>query len=106
LIMKLRPVKYQLINPKDQRTNWGFVAQDLLELVGENNTLVNTGKTSEDLISIRPTDLLAPMVKAIQEQQNTISVQKQKIEKLESENQKLLAKMIEIMKLLEQKGIK
>jgi hypothetical protein len=67
-------------------TEYGFIAQDLesalVKFGATNNGIIN--KDSEGMYGVRYNDLLAPMVKAIQEQQAIIEELKAKIEKLEN----------------------
>lgn len=85
LVMKLKPVSYQMKQSSDQRTNWGFIAQDIKALVGENNTVVNTSPDEEQRLTLRYTDLIAPLVKAVQEQQDQITDLNSKVNQLEAE---------------------
>ncbi len=83
-IRNLRPVSYIRINDEMQKTEYGFIAQEMEE------TLNNSGTENPGMITIdekgnyelRYNDLMAPMVKAIQEL-NTEN------EKLKEENIKL-----------------
>jgi len=53
----------------------GFVAQDAEALVGDEYNVLGIGGDNDRTLSLRYTDLIAPMVKAIQEQQSTIDEQ-------------------------------
>jgi hypothetical protein len=84
-ISKLNPVSYYRNNDKNKKTEYGFIAQELEE------TLNNAGATNNGIItkddagmySVRYNDLMAPMVKAIQEQQEIIKKLTKRIEELE-----------------------
>jgi hypothetical protein len=83
-IANLRPVSYIRINDENQKTEYGFIAQEMEE------TLHNSGAENPGMVTIddkgnyelRYNDLLAPMVKAIQEL-------KTENDKLKEENIKL-----------------
>ena len=80
-IMKLRPVEYQM-NQGDDRTNFGFIAQDIEQLVGTNNSMLTIGADAQRTLGLRYTDFVAPLVKALQEQQNEIEELKLKNDEL------------------------
>ncbi|MCW5912498.1 MAG: tail fiber domain-containing protein [Cyclobacteriaceae bacterium] len=71
-IMKLRPVSYQMKNFSDKRTNWGFLAQDIETIVGDSNAILTVGGDADRTLGLRYTDFVAPLVKAVQEQQEEI----------------------------------
>ncbi len=78
-VMALRPVSYQLIKGNG-RTDMGFVAQDVEMLLGDRFNVLGIGGDKDRTLSLRYTDLIAPMVKAMQEQQATIEKQQAQIE--------------------------
>jgi hypothetical protein len=68
-VSRLNPVSYSRINDERQRTEYGFVAQEVEKALRETG-MENTGMLtvdSEGIYQLRYNDLLAPMVKAIQE---------------------------------------
>lgn len=68
-ITKLNPVSYLRNNDTSNKTEYGFIAQELeeaLEDVGVTNSGIIT-KDDEGMLSLRYNDLLAPLVKSIQE---------------------------------------
>jgi hypothetical protein len=71
-ILKLKPVSYQMKNLADNRLNWGFIAQDIEKLVGEENAILTIGGDEDRTLGLRYTDFVAPLVKAVQEQQQEI----------------------------------
>jgi hypothetical protein len=91
-IRQLRPVHYRLKNGND-RIDFGFIAQDIETLLGTEYNVLGIGGTEERLLSLRYTDFIAPMVKAMQEQQGIIEEQKDRIrgleEKLRSQDERL-----------------
>jgi cell division protein FtsB len=80
-ITKLRPVEYQM-RKGDDKINYGFIAQDIEKLVGTNNSLLTIGGDANRTLGLRYTDFIAPIVKAIQEQQLTIKEQQKEIDEL------------------------
>jgi len=92
-ILKLRPVAYQM-KQGDDKINYGFIAQDIEALVGSNNSILTIGGDKERTLGLRYTDFIAPMVKAMQEQQNMIiEISKQNAE-LKSEMAALKASLL------------
>jgi len=61
-----------MINPNDTRINYGFIAQEIEELVTEDNAILTVGGDEERMLGLRYTDFISPMVKAMQEQQKLI----------------------------------
>ena len=66
-VLALRPVAYSL-KQGDARTDMGFLAQDVEALLGDGYSVLGIGGDAERTLSLRYTDLIAPMVKALQEQ--------------------------------------
>ena len=90
-ISKLKPVSYTRINDEKQRTEYGFIAQDIEKVLKETG-VENSGMITVDdagRYELRYNDLLAPMVKAIQE----LKVEN---EIIKSENEELKAKLMKI----------
>lgn len=77
-IKSLRPVEYKMRNGND-RIDFGFIAQEVEALVGTNYNVLGIGGTAERKLSLRYTDLVAPLVKAIQQQQILIEEQRSMI---------------------------
>lgn len=83
-IKSLRPITYERIGG-DDRINYGFVAQEVEALLGGRDTsMVMTDSTAEGMKTMSYTQMIAPMVKAIQEQQEQIELLKQEIELLKN----------------------
>jgi len=81
-INNLNPVSYICKNDETKKIEYGFIAQELQILLIESGA-VNNGiitKDDEGMLSVRYNDLLAPMVKAIQE----LNLENEKL-KLENE---------------------
>jgi hypothetical protein len=83
-IKQLRPVQFRMKNGND-RIDFGFIAQDIETLIGTNYNVLGIGGTEERMLSLRYTDFIAPMVKAMQEQQVQIDEQKSMIEELKAD---------------------
>ena len=62
----------------------GFVAQDVEALLGEGFNVVDAGGDADRTLSLRYTDLIAPLVKAVQEQQAKIEGDRREIEDLKA----------------------
>ncbi len=77
-VMALRPVSFTM-KQGNGRTDMGFVAQDVEALVGDSYNVLGIGGDADHTLSLRYTDFIAPMVKAIQEQQATIATQQTQI---------------------------
>ncbi|MCM3877094.1 MAG: tail fiber domain-containing protein [Thermoanaerobaculia bacterium] len=67
-VLSLRPVEYRM-RLGNSRVDLGFLAQDVERLLGEDYNVVTVGGDPQRTLSLRYTDLIAPIVKAIQEQQ-------------------------------------
>lgn len=80
-ITKIRPVSYTRNNDDIKKIEYGFIAQEIEEVLNKSN-ISNAGLISKDdegMYGVRYNDLLAPMVKAIQEQQEQIKIQNELI---------------------------
>ena len=83
-VMSLRPVSFQLIKGNG-RTDMGFIAQDIETLLGDGYNVLGIGQDKDRTLSLRYTDFIAPMVKAIQQQQAEIQARDHRIQQLESD---------------------
>jgi hypothetical protein len=70
-VLALRPVSYRY-KGGNARTDMGFVAQDVERLLGEGYNVVDPGGDPGRTLSLRYAELIAPLVKAVQEQQAQI----------------------------------
>ncbi|MBX2969966.1 MAG: tail fiber domain-containing protein [Cyclobacteriaceae bacterium] len=84
-ILKLNPVSYQMKNFNDGKLNWGFLAQDIETLVGDENAILTIGGDADRTLGLRYTDFIAPLVKAVQEQQVLIDYLKDRVDQNEME---------------------
>lgn len=80
-IKSLKPVEFRMKNGND-RTDFGFIAQDIEKLIGTKHNILGIGGDAERTLSLRYTDFIAPMVKAMQEQQRIIDKQNDTITNL------------------------
>ena len=80
-IKNLKPVYYTRLNDGSNKTEYGFIAQEMDETLNRfgasNNGIIS--KDDEGMYGVRYNDLIAPMVKAMQEQQQVIEQQNTKI---------------------------
>jgi hypothetical protein len=83
LIRQLRPVSFKMKNGNGN-TDFGFVAQDIESLLGENYNVLDIGGGDERMLSLRYSQFIAPMVKAIQEQQGIINSQQEQLNELKA----------------------
>src|SRR5215831_5566380 len=86
-VLRLRPVEYEL-KRGNGRTDMGFVAQDIEALLGESYNVLTVGDDSDRTLSLRYTDLIAPLVKAVQEQNHIIQELRARVEELEKQAQR------------------
>jgi hypothetical protein len=82
--MKLHPVSYKM-KDGDDGINYGFIAQEVEQALGKEN--INMVLTNNDGIktkTMRYTELIAPLAKAMQEQQVQIEELRARIKILEN----------------------
>ena len=78
----------------NDRIDFGFITQDIETLIGTNDNVLGVGGTEERMLSLRYTDFIAPIVKAIQEQQAVIEKQQALIDALTSRLQAVETKLL------------
>jgi len=94
-ISKLNPVSYIRKNDEKRRTEYGFIAQEIEEVLQENGVNTSGMLTIDEkgYYELRYNDLFAPMVKALQELSKGLQREKEEkdfeIAKLESANEEL-----------------
>ena len=71
LVLALRPVSYRY-KGGNGRADMGFVAQDVEALLGDAYNVVDAGGDADRTLSLRYAEFIAPLVKAVQEQQAQI----------------------------------
>lgn len=102
-INDLRPVSYQRNNDENKKTEYGFIAQELENALLRHGA-VNNGIISRDdqgMLGVRYNDLLAPMVKAIQELKTENDGLEKKNEAVAAENKQLKEKVAQQEALLQ-----
>jgi hypothetical protein len=83
-VLALRPVSFTL-KTGDGRTDMGFLAQDVEAVLGDGYSVLGIGADKDRTLSLRYTDLIAPLVKAVQEQQAGIEGKDARIMALENQ---------------------
>jgi len=100
-ISKLNPVSYVRKNDENKKTEYGLIAQEveevLKELGIENHGMLTV--TDEGMYELRYNDLIAPMIKAIQELKEKSDVKDNEIANLKEENRQLRSE-IQLVKSL------
>jgi trimeric autotransporter adhesin len=82
-VMQLRPVSFTM-KQGNGRTDMGFLAQDVEALLGDGYNVLGIGGDKDRTLSLRGNDLIAPLVKAFQEQQAQIESRDARIAGLEA----------------------
>ena len=91
----LRPVSYTRNNDKKQRTEYGFIAQDIdeaLQKAGDPNNGIIT-KDDKGMLGVRYNDFISISVKAIQEQQKLIEDLQKSNAELKKANEAILQRL-------------
>jgi len=88
-------VSYRLKSGND-RIDMGFVAQDIEALLGDGYNVLTIGGDKDRTLALRHTDLIAPIVKAIQEQQATIEAQQGRLATQDRQIGDLLARVAKL----------
>jgi hypothetical protein len=85
-INTLRPVSYKMKTDADtDGLSYGLIAQEVEQALGGRSTkMISRDNSPEGMMSLRYNDLMAPMIKAIQEQQQQIEELKKEIEILKA----------------------
>ncbi len=81
LVLALKPVSYRY-KGGNGRADMGFVAQDVEALLGDGYNVVDPGGDADRTLSLRYTELIAPLVKAVQEQQAQIEALREEVRAL------------------------
>jgi hypothetical protein len=95
LIKKLRPVSYYRNNDSNKKIEYGFIAQEVASAL-EEIQVKNSGMISIDdagMYAMRYNDIVAPMVKAIQEQEVLIEQLRKENQIMQKEINKILQKL-------------
>ena len=65
-ITSLKPIEYNM-KEGDDRIHLGFSAQDIEAILGNKYSILGRGEDKDRMLSLRYTDFIAPLVKAVQE---------------------------------------
>ncbi len=93
-ILALRPVEFRMIQGNG-RVDFGFLGQDVETLLGDGYNVLGIGGDPDRTLSLRYTDFIPPLVKAVQEQQAQIEAQRTEIELLKAQLAELEANLAE-----------
>lgn len=89
-INKLHPVEYIRKNNTSKTKEWGIIAQELQQTLREidykDTSIVQEDGSGNKMLSVRYNDLIAPIIKAIQELSEKNKELKTRIELLEKQN--------------------
>jgi hypothetical protein len=91
----LRPVSYTRNNEKKQKTEYGFIAQEIetaLQKAGDPNNGIIT-KDDQGMLGVRYNDFISISVKAIQEQQELIETLQKSNAELKKTNEAILERL-------------
>jgi hypothetical protein len=85
-IKKLRPVSFKLKNDAEETIRYGFIAQEVEEALGRSDTdLVRTDNTPEHIKSTTYDAFIAPLVRAVHEQEKQIEALEKEVLKIKKE---------------------
>jgi hypothetical protein len=96
LVRGLHPVSYRM-KGGNGRLDMGFVAQDVEEVLGDGYNAVVRGDDDERLLSMRYTDLIAPLVRALQEVDERQRAEDAALTALRSENA-MLSRQLDVLR--------
>jgi hypothetical protein len=85
-------------NQEDAKMNCGFIAQDIEALVGTTNAVLTIGGDKDRYLGLRYTDFIAPIVKAMQEQQAMVEAVQKENKMLAASNSALETKLSVLQK--------
>src|SRR3990172_9545844 len=96
-ITSLKPIEYTM-KEGDDRIHLGFSAQDIEAILGNKYSILGRGEDKDRMLSLRYTDFIAPLVKAVQE----LKVQKEEeISGLKKQITKQQAQIVALQRQLE-----
>lgn len=77
-ILRIRPVAFKYVEGDTERDHFGFIAQEVQEELPDNNGVVEENK----LLSMNYQELIAPLIKTVQNQQKQINELKEELKKI------------------------
>ena len=90
LIMRLSPKQFRMNSDDSGKTNYGFIAQDVQEAMSalgieDSSLVIDSGNIDniEHALGLSYTQLIAPMVSVIQEQEQRIAALEERLDRLE-----------------------
>lgn len=83
-VMRLNTYQYNYIKDTEKKKHFGFMAQEVLEILPE---IIDLSDNADAALAVNYLETIPILVKAIQEQNETISGQLEKIEMMEKEIQ-------------------
>lgn len=90
LIMRLSPKQFRMNSDDSGKTNYGFIAQDVQEAMSalgieDSSLVIDSGNIDniEHALGLSYTQLIAPMVSVMQEQEQRIAVLEERLDRLE-----------------------
>ena len=78
--MKLRPISYKRVGTDTDRLEVGFIAQEVRDVIPE---IVHEQQDDQKTLTMSYDKMVAPLVRAIQEQQDMINKLMSRVEELE-----------------------
>lgn len=76
-INKLQPVEYVKTNDPQKRKEWGLIAQDIKQILSDreyvNAAIITSDHSKNEYLSVRYDDLIAPIIKSIQELSSSLT---------------------------------
>lgn len=78
--MKLRPISYKRVGTDTDRLEVGFIAQEVRDVIPE---IVHEQQDDQKTLTMSYDKMVAPLVRAIQEQQEMINKLINRVEELE-----------------------
>jgi hypothetical protein len=91
-VLRLRPVAYKARGGND-RTDMGFLAQNVEALLADKYNVLTIGGDADRTLSLRYADLIAPLVKAFQEEHARVEARDARIADLERNLARLASRL-------------
>ena len=85
----------------DDRIHLGFSAQDIEAILGNKYSILGRGEDKDHKLSLRYTDFIAPLVKAVQEQQVQISKYESQLSQQQAQISEQQAQIVALQRQLE-----
>src|SRR3989344_5840658 len=102
-ITSLKPIEYNM-KEGDDRINLGFSAQDIEAILGNKYSIIGAGEDKDHMLSLRYTDFIAPLVKAVQELKVQISKYESQLSQQQAQIKALQRQLESVMAALNGTG--